>query len=198
MQQGSDARRYEEAAIYRDQIQSLAKVSQRQSADSGADVDVDIIAVPMEHGFACVNLMMVRGGRQLGARSLFPQNAEGRDAKEVLAAFIAQHYLERPIPAALVVGEELDVEELETTLSEHAKRSVRIHTRPTAERRAWLETARQNALQALKSKLTEHNKQRARLSTPPQALSLPDTPQPIEYFDISHTMGEATVAACVV
>ena len=96
MQQASDARRYEEAAIYRDQIQSLAKVSQRQYADTGADVDVDIIAVALEHGFACVNLVMVRGGRQLGDRSFFPQNAEERDAKEVLGAFIAQHYLERP------------------------------------------------------------------------------------------------------
>src|SRR5204862_1545319 len=119
MQRASDARRYEEAAIYRDQIQSLVKVSQRQYADTGADVDVDIIAVALEHGFACVNLMMVRGGRQLGDSSLFPHNAEERDAKEVLAAFIAQHYLERPIPPALVVGEEVDVDELEATLTEH-------------------------------------------------------------------------------
>src|SRR5206468_6637218 len=133
------------------QVPALVQVRQRQYAGTGADVDVDIIAVALEHGFACVNLMMVRGGRQLGDRSLFPQNAEERDAREVLAAFIAQHYLERRIPAALVVGEELDVQELEATLTEHAKRSVRISTRPTAERRAWLEMARQNALQALKS-----------------------------------------------
>jgi excinuclease ABC subunit C len=198
MQQAADARRYEEAAVYRDQIQSLAKVSQRQYADTGADVDVDIIAVALEHGFACVNLMMVRGGRQLGDRSLFPQNAEGRDAKEVLAAFIAQHYLERPVPEALVVGEELDIEELEATLTQHAKRSVRIHTRPTAERRAWLEMAGQNALQALKSKLTEHDTQGTRLAAMREALGLPDTAQRIECFDVSHTMGEATVAACVV
>src|SRR6266853_1044610 len=130
MQQASDARRYEEAAIFRDQIQSLAKVSQRQYADTGADVDVDVIAVVMEQGLTCVNLMMVRGGRQLGDRSLFPQNAEERDAKEVLAAFIGQHYLERPVPAVVVVGEELDSGELEATLTEHAKRGVRILTRP--------------------------------------------------------------------
>src|SRR5260221_7764304 len=152
----------------------------------------------MEHGLACVNLMRVRGGRQLGDRSLFPQNAEEREAKEVLAAFIAQHYLERPIPAALVVGEELDVEELEATLTEHAKRSVRVHTRPTAERRAWLEMARQNALQALKSKLTEHSTQGVRLAALREALALPESVQRIECFDVSHTMGEATVAACVV
>src|SRR6185295_1652059 len=114
-------RRYEEAAVYRDQIQSLAKVSQRQYADTGDDVDVDVIAVVSEDGAACVNLMMVRGGLQLGDRSLFPQNAEERDAKEVLAAFIAQHYLERPVPPLIVVGEEIDTAELEATLTEHAK-----------------------------------------------------------------------------
>src|SRR5258708_19041529 len=157
-----------------------------------------MMAVAMEEGFACVNLMLGRAGRQLGDRSLFPQNAEGRDAREVLAAFIEQHYLERPIPAALVVGEDLDVEELESTLTEHAKHGVRVHTRPTAERRAWLEMARQNALQALKSKLTEHSTQETRLAALREALGAPDTVQRIECFDVSHTMGEATVAACVV
>jgi excinuclease ABC subunit C len=198
MQRASDARRYEEAGIYRDQIQSLAKVSQRQYADTGDDVDVDIIAVAMEEGVACVNLMMVRGGLQLGDRSLFPQNAEERDAGEVAAAFIAQHYLERPVPALIVVGEEIDTGELEASLTEHAKRPVRIVTRPTADRRAWLEMARENALQALKVKLTEQSTQGTRLAALREALGLPDTVQRIECFDISHTMGEATVAACVV
>src|SRR5713101_6779661 len=198
MQEASDARRYEEAAIYRDQIQSLAKVSQRLYADTGADVDVDIIAVAMEQGLTCVNLMMVRGGRQLGDRSFFPQNAQERDAKEVLAAFIGQHYLERPVPAVVVVGEELDSGELEATLAEHAKCSVRILTRPTTERRAWLEMARQNALQALKARLSEEGTQGMRLAALREGLGLPDTVQRIECFDVSHTMGEAAVAACVV
>jgi len=198
MQEASDARRYEEAAIYRDQIQSLAKVSQRLYADTGDDVDVDIIAVATNEGLSCVNLMMVRGGRQLGDRSFFPQNAEERDAKEVLAAFIGQHYLERPVPAVVVVGEELDSGELEATLTEHAKRGVRILTRPTAERRAWLEMALQNALQALKARLSEQGTQGMRLAALREGLGLPDTVQRIECFDVSHTMGEAAVAACVV
>ena len=198
MQQASNARRFEEAAIYRDQIESLAKVSQRQYADTGADIDVDVIAVTADQGLTCVNLMMVRGGRQLGDRSFFPHNAEERDPKDVLAAFIAQHYLERPVPAALVVGEELDAGELEATLTEHAKRSVHIVTRPTAERRAWLEMALQNARQALKAKLTEQSTQETRLAALREGLGLPDTVQRIECFDVSHTMGEAAVAACVV
>src|SRR5882672_763900 len=195
MQRASDARRYEAAAVYRDQIQSLAKVSQRQYADTGDDVDVDIIAVAMEEGVACVNLMMVRGGLQLGDRSLFPQNAEGRESKEVVAAFLAQHYLERPVPPLIVIGEELDSAELETTLGGHARREVRILARPTGDRRAWLEMARENALQALKARLTEQTTQESRLAALREALSLPDTVQRIECFDISHTMGEATVAA---
>jgi len=198
MQSASEARRYEEAAIYRDQIQSLAKVSQRQYADTGDEVDVDIIAVVIGEGVACVNLMMVRGGLQLGDRSLFPQNAQEGDSKDVLLAFIAQHYLERPVPPLIVVGEDLDSTELEATLSEHAKKTVRVVTRPTAERRAWLEMARENALQALRARLSEQSTQGARLAALREALGLPDTAQRIECFDISHTMGEATVASCVV
>ena len=198
MQSASDARRYEEAAVYRDQIQSLAKVSQRQYADTGDDVDVDIIAAVVEEGVACVNLMMVRGGLQLGDRSFLPQNAEGGEAREIVAAFIAQHYLERPVPALIVTGEEVDSAELEATLGEHAKKPVRILTRPTGDRRAWLEMARENARQALKARLVEQSTQGTRFAALREALGLPDTAQRIECFDISHTMGEATVAACVV
>ena len=198
MQHASEGRRYEEAAVYRDQIQSLSKLSQRQYADTGADVDVDVIAVVVEQGIACVNLMMVRGGLQLGDRSLFPQNAEERDAREVLAAFVAQHYLERPVPPLIVVGEDLASTGLEASLREHAGREVRIASRPTAERRAWLEMARENARQALKARLAERSTQGSRLAALHEALGLPDSVQRIECFDISHTMGEATVAACVV
>jgi excinuclease ABC subunit C len=198
MQAASDARRYEEAVVYRDQIQSLAKVSQRQYADTGDDVDVDVIAVVLDEGIACVNLTMVRGGLQLGDRSLFPQNAEERDAAEVLSAFIAQHYLERPVPPLIVVSETIESGELEATLTEHAKRTVRIVTRPTAERRAWLDMAQENARQALKARLIERSTQGTKLAALREALGLPDTVQRVECFDISHTMGEATVAACVV
>jgi excinuclease ABC subunit C len=198
MQEASNAMRYEEAAIYRDQIESLAKVSQRQYADTGEDVDADIVAVALDGGVACVNLMMVRGGRLLGDRAFFPQNAEGRAPQDVLAAFIAQHYLERPVPGTLVVNEEIDAGELEATLAEHARRNVRVITRPTADRRIWLEMALQNALQALKSKLAEQSTQGARLAALRNGLGLSDSVQRIECFDVSHTMGEAAVAACVV
>jgi len=198
MQDASDARRYEDAAFYRDQIRSLSAVSQRQYADTGAEFDTDVVAVSIEPGLACVNLMMVRGGRQLGDRSFFPQNAQESEGSDVLQAFIAQHYLERPVPAVIVVGEEIDAAALEDLLSEHAKHHVRVVTRPLGERRAWLEMANENARQALKARLSQQSTQEMRLVALREALGLPDTTQRIECFDVSHTMGEATVAACVV
>jgi excinuclease ABC subunit C len=198
MQAASDAMRYEEAAAYRDQLQSLSRVSQHQYADTGAELDTDIVAVSEEHGLTCVNLVMVRGGRQLGDRSFFPQNAQGRDRGEVLRAFAAQHYLERPIPAVLVLGEGGDAEDLERLLSEHAKRHVRVVTRPIGVRRAWLDAAHENARQALAQRLSEQATQEVRLGAMREGLGLPETVQRIECFDVSHTMGEATVAACVV
>jgi excinuclease ABC subunit C len=198
MQEASDAQRYEEAAIVRDQIQSLVKVSQRQYAETAAQADSDIIAVVAEQGLVCVNLMMVRGGRQLGDRSFFPLNAGEHDTKEAAAAFVAQHYLERPPPDVLVLGEDLDAAELEAALSELAKRRVHVVTRPVTGRRAWLEMAEENARQALKARLSEQSTQETRLAAMREALSLPDTVQRIECFDVSHTMGEATVASCVV
>lgn len=198
MQEASEGLRYEEASRYRDQIQSLVKVSQRQYADTGTDAEADIIAVVTEQGLVCVNLMMVRGGRQLGDRSFFPQNAEEHDIAEILAAFVAQHYLERPAPPILVIGAELDSAELEAILSGHAQRSVRIVTHAMGDRRAWLEMAKQNALQAARVKLAGHGTQGVRLAALREALGVAETVQRIECFDVSHTMGEAPVAACVV
>src|SRR5262249_17540588 len=127
----------------------------------------------------------------LGDRRFLPQNAEGGGAREIVAAFIAQHYLERPVPGLIVAGEELDAAELEATLSEHAKKPVRVLTRPTADRRAWLEMARENARQALKARLAEQSTQRARLPALREAPLLPDTAQRLERVDISPTIGAA-------
>jgi len=198
MRIAADDLRFEEAAIYRDQIQSLSKMAQRQYADTGSDQDADVIGLAAEHGLACVNLVMVRGGRHLGDRSLFPQNARERDPGDVLRAFIAQHYLDRPVPALIVTGDEADATEAEAFLCGHAGRRIHMVTRPTGERRAWLEMAQKNAAQALKQRLSEQSTQEARLLALREGLCLPDTLQRVECFDVSHTQGEAAVAACVV
>jgi excinuclease ABC subunit C len=198
MQQAADALDFEEATVYRDQIQSLSKMAQRQYADTGSDQDADVVGFAAEQGLACVNLVMVRGGRQLGDRSFFPQNAQERAPEEVLQAFIAQHYLERPVPPMIVAGEAIDATEVESFLSGHAGHKVQVVTRPQGARRAWLEMAGKNALQALRQRLSEQSTQEARLTALREGLGLPDTVQRIECFDISHTQGEAAVASCVV
>ena len=198
MQIAADGLNFEEAAVYRDQIQSLSKMAQRQYADTGSDQDADVIGVAIGQGLVCVNLMMVRGGRHLGDRSFFPQNAQDRDPGEVLQAFIAQHYLEKPVPALIVACGELDATEAEAFLSGHAGRRVHVATRPTGERRAWLEMAQKNAAQAFSQRLTAQSTREVRLTALREGLGLPDSTQRIECFDVSHTQGEATVAACVV
>lgn len=198
MQEAADALEFEQAAAYRDQVQSLSRVTQRQYAESASDQDADVIAFASERESACVNLAMIRGGRHLGDRCLFPQNAQGDDAPEVLLAFVTQHYLDRPVPAVLVVGAEIDGDELGAVLSEHSGHRVHVVTRPLGERRAWMDMAVENARQALRQRLSEQSTQETRLIALRDGLGLPDSVQRVECFDISHTGGEATVASCVV
>ena len=198
MQQAADAQRYEQAAFYRDQIQALATTQQKQYAETSTGGDADVIACAGENGAACVNLVMVRKGRQLGDKSFFPHNAEGRTAPEVLQAFLAQHYLNRQVPAIIVLGAEFDAQEFEATLAEQAGHAVQLVVRPQGQRRAWLEMAQKNAQLALAQRLSHASNQEVRLAALREALGLPDTVQRIECFDISHTQGEATVASCVV
>jgi len=206
MQEASDELRFEEAAMYRDQAHALSSMAQRQYADTGTDTDVDVIAYAEEQGTGCVNLAMVRGGRHLGDRSFFPSSArvEGEDesasayAGIVLQAFLAQHYLERPVPQVIVCAGIVDATESTALLTELSGHRVQIVTRPIAERRVWLEAAEDNARQALKARLAERSSQEARLVALRQALGLPESAQRIECFDVSHTQGEATVASCVV
>ncbi len=198
MQRAAEALDYERAAVYRDQIGALAKVQGRQYVDTAKALDADAIACAVDQEIACVNLVMIRNGRYLGDKSFFPQHAEGRSAGDVVGAFLAQHYLQSPPPGLVIVGDDVDAEELADAIAEHAGRPVQLVSRPQAERRAWLEMAERNALQALAQRAREQGTQEARLGAMREALGLAASVQRIECFDISHTQGEATVAACVV
>ena len=190
--------RYEEAALYRDQITALRKVREKQFVSGESGGDADIIACGRTAGVTCVNLVMVRGGRHLGDKNFYPSNAEGSSDEEVIEAFLAQHYSRHALPTQLVVGGAIDVGPFETMLSEQAGRKVQITAQPAGMRRAWLEMAIKNAQLGAAQTLGLQATQQARLSSLQQALGMPETSHRIECFDISHTMGEATVAACVV
>ena len=188
MHAASEGRRYEEAAVYRDQVRALSRVQARQYVESNRGVDADVVACAIDGGVACVNLVMIRAGRHVGDRSFFPANAEGASEAEVIAAFLEQHYLEQPVPSLIVVGEEveLNLEQAEIIHPQHG------------ERRVWLDMARKNALLAIAQHVRDRATQESRLQALREALGLPEGAGRIECFDISHTMGEATVASCVV
>ncbi|MBE9608851.1 excinuclease ABC subunit UvrC [Chitinilyticum piscinae] len=200
MQECATAWRFEEAAVLRDQIAALARAQEQQVVESrGSELDADILACVISGGVLCVNLAMVRGGRHVGDKNLFPAHAEGYDAAEALAAFIAQHYLERTVPPVLFCQPEpADSGVLAATLSEQAARKVYLNSNPNGERRVWLEMAEKNARLAIRQRQSATATQQGRLQALIEALDLPEEAQRIECFDISHTMGEATVASCVV
>ncbi len=195
MQAASEALRFEQAAVFRDQIQALSAVRARQFVESRSNQDADIIAGVIRNGVACVYLSMVRGGRSLGGRSFFPTHVEDADQPAVLEAFAGQHYIGRPIPTTLVL--ECEVEGLADWLSEQAGRRINIVTHPQEERRIWLEMARKNAELALATREGLRENQNNRLAALNEALGEEGIDR-IECFDVSHTMGEATVVSCVV
>jgi len=197
MEQAADAQHYEQAAALRDQLHALHTVQQKQFMESGRATDADIVAVAELGGTLCVNLAMVRGGRHLGDKSFFPQNAEGQAPGEVLEAFLAQHYLNRSVPPLILTSVEIAAEALEALFSGQAGHKVQIRHSVSGERRQWLDMALSNALLALRQHSGQQAGQLARLEALREVLSLPQLSR-IECFDISHTMGEATVASCVV
>jgi len=183
MHAASADRRYELAAMYRDQVRALSRVQARQYVESNRGVDADVVACVTVAGMACVNLVMVRGGRHIGDRSLFPANANAADAPEVLQAFLEQHYVDQPMPPLVLASHAVEFE---------------VVVPAQGERRVWMEMALKNAQLALEQRAREKSAQEGRLAALREALDLPESVQRIECFDISHTMGEAAVASCVV
>ncbi|TAK51484.1 MAG: excinuclease ABC subunit UvrC [Betaproteobacteria bacterium] len=188
MNDAAGAQRYEEAALHRDRIRALSRVQARQYVESRQGVDADVVACALDAGSGCVNLVMIRGGRHVGDRSFFPAHVEGASAAEVLAAFLEQHYVEQPAPRLVLVTERVEL----------AIAGAELLTPAQGERVVWLDMARKNAALALAQRGRERSAQEARIGALREALALPDSAQRIECFDISHTMGEAAVASCVV
>ncbi|MDR2244479.1 MAG: excinuclease ABC subunit UvrC [Burkholderiales bacterium] len=188
---------FERAAALRDKWQRLQQLQSKQFVESATVRDVDVIAAVHDRGVMAVNVVMVRGGRHVGDRTFFPSHAAERTLNEVTEAFLAQHYLERPAPSLLVLDDFAPSDPLLEALMEQAGRKINVTSRPTGERRVWLTMAARNAKLAIAQQQAQKATQQARLSALQEALGLPDL-QRIECFDVSHTMGEATVASCVV
>jgi excinuclease ABC subunit C len=191
---------FEQAAELRNQMSALSKVLHQQAVDTVGDQDVDILAVKVQGGKACVNLAMVRGGRHLGDRPYFPVHVDDAKPTEVLEAFLSQHYLDVPVPPALITSHAVDKELLQALTEQTGVKITAVHN-PREQRRVWLEMAQQNADIQLARLLAEEGSQQARTRALVDALDLaPEDLEQfrVECFDISHTSGESTQASCVV
>jgi excinuclease ABC subunit C len=200
--------KFEQAALVRNQITALSRVLHQQSMETAGDADIDIIAVVVQGGRACVNLAMVRGGRHLGDRAYFPTQvdmaliaADSQVGAEVLKAFLAQHYIDKFIPSTLIINLDLDEPELMLALMEQCGHRIQLIFQPQGQRRQWQDMAIKGAEIALARLLSEQGSQQARTRVLADTLGLDVTDIDelrIECFDISHTQGEATQASCVI
>ncbi len=208
MQLASDELRFEEAVVFRNRIATLSKVLQQQSVLSVGDTDADIIAVVVKEGRICVNLAMVRGGRHLGDKATFPSyqsSIADTDVDVVIDAFLSQHYLDLPVPKILIANAQSINPDSIAMLEAQAGHSIQWIKQPQETRRRWLESATENALIALARMLAQEGSQQARTQDLVDMIGVGSDLENddlsalrIECFDISHTMGEATQASCVV
>ncbi|TKS53666.1 excinuclease ABC subunit UvrC [Luteimonas yindakuii] len=198
MEQASEALEFERAAALRDLIATIRGLQARQYVD-GSIADLDVLACTMQGSQACVMLLAFRDGRNLGTRAFFPRTAGSEDPAEVLAAFVSQYYAEQLPPREIVLDRAIeDVALLQEAFSINAGRRVQIKTSVRSERAGYVELVRRNAALSLAARIDSQSAQQARLEALRELLGMESAPRRIECFDISHTMGEATVASCVV
>ncbi|MEK9496093.1 excinuclease ABC subunit UvrC [Photorhabdus sp. P32] len=201
MEQASQQLKFEDAARYRDQIQAVRQVTERQFV-SGTDDDLDVISVAFEAGMACLHVLFIRQGKVLGSRSYYPKVPTGTKLDEIVQTFLGQFYLQgsqnRTLPSEILLDFTLPEKDiLSDSLSEISGRKIHIQTRPRGDKARYLKLARTNATTALTTRLSQQSTIHQRLDSLAQLVKLVKI-QRMECFDISHTMGEQTVASCVV
>ncbi|WP_458068701.1 excinuclease ABC subunit UvrC [Rhodanobacter sp. BL-MT-08] len=199
MERSSRELQFERAAILRDQVSALRQL-QAQYHVQGANADMDVIACSIESGIACVSVLFFRNGVSLGTRDFFPRlPLEDADSADVLAQFIAQYYLDRPVPRELILSESIaDQDILAELLAQQTGHAVELKSSVRGDRAQFLQMAQRNARASLTARLASRQTLGTRFEDLKKVLELDFSPRRIECFDISHTMGEATVASCVV
>lgn len=202
MQDASEALDFERAAQYRDQIMSLRRIQEDHNR-SDPQADMDVIACSTTDGGACVVVFYIRNGINLGSRTYFPKHAGETAAEDIIGAFMQQRYLDTGtdtrIPSVFLLTHlPTDHALLQAIIGERAGRRVRMLHRPRGSRARWLQMAMDNARHALARQIDKDRSQEHRLESLRAEFDLPELPERLECFDVSHTHGEATVAACVV
>lgn len=198
MEKASKALEFERAAAMRDQVAALRKL-QAEHHVQGASADMDVLACRIEAGMACVSVLFFRNGISLGTRDFFPRLPLDAEPSDVLEQFIAQYYLDRPVPRELILGETLPNQQiLAEMLAQQSGHVVELKSSVRGERARFLQMAERNAQASLTARLASRQTLGARFDDLQKLLELDEPPRRIECFDISHTQGELTVASCVV
>lgn len=203
MEAASVAMNFELAAQLRDQVSRLRQIQEKQYVSSGSS-DADVVGLAMQAGIVCIQLLTIRDGQILGSHTYFPSVPMDSSREEILSAFISLHYLDdtsmaENIPRSIIIDCEMsDGKLLEVVLTSQAGRKVEIVTPSRGEKKKWIEMAAASALESLSAHLLIKTNMRERVRALQEALQLSRLPKRIECFDISHSMGEAAVASCVV
>jgi excinuclease ABC subunit C len=204
MEQSSNKLEFEKAARLRDQIINLRRIQEKQFVVSGRG-DLDVVVVVKKGGISCVQIFVIRAGQNLGNKTIYPKHTEDHSLSEILSATIAQYYLvdthgdKRHIPGEIIINEKLnDKKLLEEVLCSKSGSKIIITSSVRGDRARWVKMAQMNATQSLLNQLARKESYTKRLETLRNELSIEENIHRIECFDISHTMGEATVASCVV
>lgn len=202
MKAASDEQDYENAAKFRDRIATLRRLQEKQYV-VGAKGDIDVIGAVAEMNTTCIQVLSIRGGRLLGGKAYFPNTPPGATVEEVIASFLPQYYLNHvradSLPSRIVLsGNPPEKNWIEAALSEQLNIKLTIVTQVRTQQARWVKMALTNAQFALGNHLNNRLSFYRRLEALQHTLHLPDAPQTIECFDVSHSQGEATVASCVV
>ena len=204
MENASQVMDYELAADFRDQINRLRQIQDKQYVNVTSG-NADVIGMAERAGVCCLQLLTIREGQVLGSRAYFPATPANSMPHEIISAFITQHYLTHPshvesIPKQVIIGIDIPERELlESVLSEQAKKfKVEILIPLRGEKKKWMTMATVSARQSLAVQIFTKTNMQERVIALQKTLGLPTLPHRVECFDISHTMGEATVASCVV
>jgi len=203
MEQASQSLRFEDAAKFRDQIQAIRRVQEQQFVSEDSMDDMDVLGFAQENGIACIHILMIRQGKVLGSRSHFPKIPNSTTQQEVFYSFLSQYYLShneaRTIPTRIILNSGLvdDDKSLEEALTNIAGRRVYFHVNPTGTRGRYLKLSNTNALTAITTKINHKMTISQRFKELRELLGMESITR-MECFDISHTMGESTIASCVV
>jgi excinuclease ABC subunit C len=198
MEQASTRLEFEQAARLRDQIQMLKQIQATQVITRMAGHDIDAVGIACEGGATCVSVVFVRGGRNLGSSNYFPKGGLG-DESEMLGGFLSQYYFAREAPAEILLSRPIEASEaLAQALTDKAGHEVEVRSSVRGTRARWLEMARNNARLGLRMRASTRATIAEQLAAVGHELGLERTPQRVECFDVSHSMGESPVASCVV